>query len=96
MRQITDDIVYKALNTYHAVRFASMSSDARKVRREAMRAALATAFQHAQPELRRALQTALVAMKLASALPGVSDEYDFSDAIRAVEDALFTKGQTDG
>lgn len=41
---------------------------------------------------RVALQTALVAMTLATALPGVADEYDFSDAIEAVTDALNTKG----
>lgn len=38
--------------------------------------------------LRSPLTTALVAMRLASALPGVSDEFDFSEAITEVETAL--------
>lgn len=38
--------------------------------------------------LRTALQKALVAMKLASALPGVADEYDFDPAIRSAMRAL--------
>lgn len=38
--------------------------------------------------LRTALQTSLVAMKLASVLPGVSAEYDFAHAIETAEAAL--------
>lgn len=38
--------------------------------------------------LRTALQEALVAMRLASALPGVADEYDFEPAIQSAMRAL--------
>ena len=38
-------------------------------------------------ELREALGTALVAMKIAAALPGVSDEYDLAPAIEAATKA---------
>jgi len=38
-------------------------------------------------ELREALGTALVAMKIAAALPGVSDEYDLAPAIDAATKA---------
>ena len=37
---------------------------------------------------RTALQTSLVAMRMASRLPGVSDEYDFETAIAAVTAAM--------
>jgi hypothetical protein len=42
--------------------------------------------------LRAALQTSLVAMKLAAALPGVSDEYDFAPAIEYAARTLSGKG----
>ena len=37
---------------------------------------------------RTALQTSLVAMRIASRLPGVSDEYDFEPAIAEVTAAM--------
>ena len=37
---------------------------------------------------RTALQTSLVAMRMASRLPGVSDEYDFEPAIAEVAAAM--------
>lgn len=43
-----------------------------------------------------AAQAALVAMKLASTLPGVAAEYDFSDAIAAAETALNANGGDHG
>lgn len=45
-------------------------------------------------DLRTALQTAFVAMRIASALPGVADEYDFGDAIKAAEAADTDPGGT--
>jgi hypothetical protein len=47
-------------------------------------------LEKALAEAREALQTSLVAMKLASALPGVADEYDFGPAIYEATAALST------
>lgn len=55
--------------------------------------AQATDLRRKLEEARKALQTALVAMKLAAALPGVSDEYDFEPAIDAVSRALTSGGE---
>lgn len=52
-----------------------------------------------EEEYRKALETALVAMKLAAALPGVADEYDFAPAIEAAASAISPtkqKGDQDG
>lgn len=46
--------------------------------------------------LEAALRTSLVAMKLANALPGVSDEYDFGPAIDEATASLSSSKQKDG
>lgn len=52
----------------------------------------ATTAEAERDALRAALQTSLVAMKLAAALPGVSDEYDFAPATKDAARALSGKG----
>lgn len=65
------------------------------IRESAAAAQLARALLVQSERDREGLHASLIAMRLAASLPGVADEYDFSEAIAIVTSALATRSRGD-
>jgi len=79
----------------HGVTFEAAKAAAQADYEARIRSALTPSPSYAEG-LTYALNTALVAMRLASRLPGVADEYDFEPAIAEVTNALAGKPPAEG